>query len=310
MRRIRLKIQALFKDYLPLKSYFKESRRSLALGLALLLAVDLAQLLIPLVIKKAIDSLTLQIATTRLLLHYSLMIMVIAAGMAVLRFVWRHLLFGFARRLEQSLRNRLYRHIQSLSASYYQRIKTGDLMAHFVNDINAIRMATGMGLVALTDGLVMGLMAIAFMIYISPLLTLIALIPAPFMIFFSARLTRRMALGHEKVQNSFGSLTEKVREAFAGIRVVKTYNRETWETKKIEQEGRNYIVANLDLARLLALFEPMLMIITNAGLVIVIWLGGRLTLFDRITTGDLVAFISYLNLLTWPMLAIGWVTSL
>ena len=310
MKRNRSKIQTLFKDFLPLKSYFRESLGSLALGLALLLAVDLAQLLIPLVIKKVIDGLTLQTATTRLLLQYALIIIAIAAGMAVLRFIWRHLLFGFARRLEQSLRNRLYRHIQSLSLSYYQRIKTGDLMAHFVNDINAIRMASGMGLVALTDGLVMGLMAIGFMIYISPLLTLITLIPTPFVIYFTARLTHRMAQGHEKVQNSFGALTEKVREAFAGIRIVKSYNRETWETEKIEQEGRNYITANLDLAKLLALFNPLLMILTNIGLVIVIWLGGRLTLFNRITTGDLVAFISYLNLLTWPMLAIGWVTSL
>ena len=310
MQKIRSKVHNLFKDYLPLKSYFRESLWALVLGLALLLVVDLAQLLIPLVIKKAIDGLTLQIATTRLLLQYALIIMAIAAGMAVLRFIWRHLLFGFSRRLEQSLRNRLYGHIQSLSLSYYQRIKTGDLMAHFVNDINAIRMATGMGLVALTDGLVMGLMAIGFMIYISPLLTLIALIPTPFVIYFTARLTHRMALGHEKVQKSFGDLTEKVREAFAGIRIVKSYNRETWETQKIEQEGRNYITANLDLAKLLALFNPIIMIITNIGLVIAIWLGGRLTLFNRITTGDLVAFISYLNLLTWPMLAIGWVTSL
>jgi len=310
MQKIRSKVHNLFKDYLPLKSYFRESLGSLVLGLALLLTVDLAQLLIPLVIKKAIDGLTLQTATTRLLLQYALIIMAIAAGMAVLRFIWRHLLFGFARRLEQSLRNRLYDHIQSLSLSYYQRIKTGDLMAHFVNDINAIRMATGMGLVALTDGLVMGLMAIGFMIYISPLLTLITLIPTPFVIYFTARLTHRMAMGHEKVQKSFGALTEKVREAFAGIRIVKSYNRETWETQKIEQEGRNYITANLDLAKLLALFNPLLMILTNIGLVIAIWLGGRLTLFNRITTGDLVAFISYLNLLTWPMLAIGWVTSL
>jgi ATP-binding cassette, subfamily B, multidrug efflux pump len=298
------------RNFRPLKVYFVRNKWILAIGMVSLLVVDLLQLLIPLVIRKAIDSLTIKTATSIMLLRYGAVILAIALTMALLRYVWRHCLFGLSRKIEEGVRNQLYTHLQTLSLSYYHRTRTGDLMARAINDINAVRMATGMGLVALTDGLVLGIAAVGFMLYINYYLTLISIIPAPVLIYFTRILTRRMSTGYEKVQAVFSDLTERAREAFAGIRVVKAYARETWTYGKMEREGARYISENMRLAKSISLFLPLMTIFTDLGLAIVIWLGGRLTILGHITTGDFVAFISYLNLLTWPMMAIGWVANL
>jgi ATP-binding cassette subfamily B multidrug efflux pump len=303
-------IKESLKNFLPLKEYFVRNRWALAAGLLSLLAVDFLQLLIPMVIKRAIDALTLGKATSSFLLQCGAIILAISFIMASLRYVWRHCLFGLSRKIEEGIRNRLYEHLQTLSVSFYHRTKTGDLMARAINDINAIRMATGMGLVALTDGLVMGISAIGFMLYIEPSLTLISVVPAPLLIYFTRILTRRMSSGYERVQATFSDLTERTREAFAGIRVVKAYAREPWTHGKLKKEGETYIRENIHLTKTLGFFSAMMVIFTNLGLAIVIWFGGRLTILGHITTGDFVAFISYLNLLMWPMMAIGWVTNM
>ncbi len=306
----RFPFKETLKNYLPLKEYFVKGRWHLAIGLLSLLLVDLLQVLIPLVIKKVIDALTFNNATSGLLLKYGTIIMAIALTIALFRYLWRYFLFGLSRKVEEALRNRLYRHLQTLSYSFYQRAKTGDLMARSINDINAVRMATGMGIIALTDGLVLGLATIGFMLYINPLLTVIALIPAPLLIYATRILARRMSTGYERVQSTFADLTEEAREAFAGIRVVKSYGKESWEYNKIKEEGANYISENMQLAKTIAVFFPAMGIFANLGLAIVIWMGGRLTILGDITTGDFVAFISYLYLLAWPLTAIGWVTNL
>ena len=304
------RLHETFKNFLPLKPYFKENVGRIILGLLCLLLVDALQLIIPLVIKRAVDILTLKTAYASLLLRQALLIVGLATLIAGFRYVWRYLIFGHSRRVEQRLRNRLYGHLQTLSLSFYQRMKTGDLMARSINDINAVRMAAGMGLVAVTDGLVLGLAAVGFMISINLKLTLLSLIPAPFVVLGTRILTRRMSRGFENVQKTFSDLTERVREAFSGIRVLKAYNREAWADQRIEREGRRYVRVNLELARTMAFFFPMMAVFTNAGLAVVIGLGGRLTIAGDITTGDFVAFTTYLNLLTWPMMAMGWVTNL
>ncbi|UCG64819.1 MAG: ABC transporter ATP-binding protein [Deltaproteobacteria bacterium] len=300
----------MLRDFKPLKIYFIENRIALALGLSSLLLVDALQLFIPRIIKKSIDALTMGQASVRLLLTYALIIVGIALTMAVFRYIWRYLVFGHARKVEQALRNRIYRHLQTLSLSFYWRVKTGDLMARAVNDIDAVRMATGMGLVALTDGIVLGLATIGFMLYINVELTLISLIPTPFIVYFTLIITRRMGKGFRQVQQTFSEVTESVREALAGIRIIKAYNRQSWGYGRVKETGETYVRNNLELARSLALFFPVMTLFTNLGLAIVIWIGGRLTILGNITTGDFVAFISYLNLLTWPLMALGWVTNL
>ena len=306
----RFPFKGTFKNYLPLKEYFIKGRWHLAIGLLSLLLVDLLQVLIPLIIKNVIDALTFNNATSGLLLKYGMIIMTIALTIALFRYLWRYFLFGHSRKVEEALRGRLYAHLQTLSFSFYQRTKTGDLMARAINDINAVRMATGMGIIALTDGFVLGMATIGFMLYINPLLTAIALIPAPLLIYATRILARRMSTGYERVQSTFADLTEEAREAFAGIRVVKSYGKESWEYDKIREEGENYLSENMQLAKTMAFFFPAMGIFANLGLAIVIWMGGRLTILGDITTGDFVAFISYLYLLAWPLTAIGWVTNL
>ena len=300
----------MLKDFRPLKPYFIENRLALILGLSSLLLVDALQLYIPRIIKSSIDALTMGGANLHALLTYALTIVGIALAMAVFRYFWRYLVFGHSRKVEEALRNRIYQHLQTLPMSFYWRTNTGDVMARAVNDIDAVRMAAGMGLVALTDGIVLGLATIGFMLYINISLTLISLIPTPFIVYLSLILTRRLGRQFRHAQQTFSELTESAREAFAGIRVVKAYNREQWEYSRVKQRGDRYIENNLALGRTLALFFPVMTLFTNLGLAAVIWLGGRLTILGATTTGDFVAFISYLNLLTWPMMALGWVTNL
>jgi ATP-binding cassette subfamily B multidrug efflux pump len=300
----------MLKDFEPLKTYFIKNRMALIVGLSSLLLVDALQLFIPRIIKKTIDVLTAGQASSGLLLRYGLIIVGIAMAMAIFRYIWRYLVFGHSRKVEEALRNRMYEHLQTLSLSFYWRTKTGDLMARAVNDIDAVRMAAGIGLVALTDGVVLGLATVGFMLYINIKLTLVSLVPTPFIVYFTLIITRRMGRGFRQVQQSFSELTESVREALAGVRLIKAYNRQPWEYSRVKDQGERYIKHNLDLARFLALFFPLMTLFTNLGLAVVIWIGGRLTILGDITTGDFVAFISYLNLLTWPMMALGWVTNL
>ncbi len=300
----------MLKDFKPLTTYFIENRIALIIGLSSLLFVDTLQLFIPRIIKKSIDSLTVGQASSGLLIRYALIIVGIAITMAIFRYIWRYFVFGHSRKVEKALRNRIYKHLQTLSISYYWKTKTGDLMARAVNDIDAVRMAAGMGLVALTDGVVLGLATIGFMLYIDIKLTLISLIPTPFIFYFTLIITRKMGREFKQVQQTFSELTESVREVLAGIRVIKVYNRQAWGYRRVKDKGETYISNNLDLATTLAIFFPMMTLFTNLGLAVVIWIGGRLTILGSITTGDFVAFISYLNLLTWPMMALGWVTNL
>jgi ATP-binding cassette, subfamily B, multidrug efflux pump len=306
----RLPFVATFKHFAPLKGYFIENRWALAAGLFSLLLVDGLQVLIPLIIRRAINLMTEQTATPFLLLQSSLLILGIAIVMAIFRYIWRFLIFGHSRKVEEHLRNRMYEHLQTLPQSFYHRTKTGDLMARSINDINAVRMAVGMGLVALTDGLILGLTTVILMLSIDVRLTLISLLPAPLVVVVTRILTRRMSIGFDNVQKSFSDVTERVREAFSGIRVVKAFTREEWAFDRIKQEGDRYISENLSLAKTLGFFFPLMAIFTNAGLAVVIWFGGRLTILGSITTGDFVAFTAYLNLLSWPMMAMGWVTNL
>ncbi len=301
------KITGPFRTLIPM---FRDNWVRLAAGLFFLLLVDFLQLQIPLILRSAVDALTTFKASPALLLRYAFAILGLAVTIAVFRFFWRLALLGFSRILEERLRNLLYGHLQALTPSFYHRARTGDLMARATNDLNAIRMAAGMGLVALVDSLVLGAATIGFMLHLSPSLTLLALVPMPLIVFFSRRLTRRMSSGYERVQKAFSDLTERVREAFSGIRVVKVYAREPWTLFRLRREGDKYVKENLFLARTLAVLFPLMVVFTNLGLCVVVWFGGRLAVLDHISTGDFVAFTAYLNLLAWPLMAMGWVINL
>jgi ATP-binding cassette subfamily B protein len=296
--------------YRILLPYFRRNLGILAIGVSSLLIVDLLQLFIPRVIKLAVDDLTSYQATSARLLSYAGMVLALALGIVVFRFVWRRCLFGHSRQVEEALRNRLFAHLQTLSFSYFDRANTGDLMAHATNDVQAVQLAAGMGLVALTDTLVLGTAAIGFMLYINPSLTLIALLPMPFIALFARTISKIFYERFQKVQASFSQLTERARENLAGIRTIKAYTQETAEIKRFDQTGREYIAENLRMVKISGLFSPMSLLFTNLSMALVLVIGGKLTILNTISVGDFVAFNSYLLLLTWPMMALGWMINL
>ncbi|MFP3981327.1 MAG: ABC transporter ATP-binding protein [Desulfobacterales bacterium] len=293
-----------------IKPYFHQRRGIIFIGIACLMVVDVLQLFIPRVVKWAVDELTAGTIDMAGLGRYAGMIAIIAAFMTVLRFFWRRLLIGTSRVVEEGLRNRLFSHVQTLSSAYFDQRSTGDLMAHATNDINNVRMAVGMGMVALTDAIFLGSAAIGFMAYIDIRLTALALIPMPVIAVFTRIFGRKMHRLYTRVQATFSEMTEIVRESFSGIRMVKAYNREETEFGRLKGISNSYIADNIKLVNITGSFFPMMVFFTNVSLTIVVFFGGRLTIAKHITPGDFVAFISYLNMLTWPMMALGWLTNL
>jgi ATP-binding cassette subfamily B protein len=293
-----------------IKPYFAENRRLILIGFLCLILVDLLQLFVPRIIKRVIDDLTAFQIDMNGLVMYAVYIGGIGITIGFFRYLWRRCLLGTSRRVEEGLRNQLFTHMETLSATYFDKTQTGDLMARATNDIQQVRMATGMGMVALNDAIVLGAAAIGFMAYINVRLTLFVLIPMPFIVLGTRFFGRQMHRRYQDVQGSFADLTEGVRERLTGIRIVKAYGTETTEQQQIEQLSGKYIQKNLNLVAITGSFFPLMLLFSNTSLAIVIYLGGRQTILQEITAGDFVAFISYLGLLTWPMMAMGWVTNL
>jgi ATP-binding cassette subfamily B multidrug efflux pump len=282
----------------------------LAIGFIALVTVDLAQLYVPRLIKFAVDDLTAGTATSASLLILGMGVLGLAVFMAGLRILWRPMLFGFARAAERDVRSRLFEHLQSMHLGYLNDNPPGEIMARATNDLNNIRMAAGMGMVAAVDGFFMGLAALGFMLYISPLLTLLAILPMPCVVLLTRAQSKKMHQGYIDVQESFSAMTEQVREVLSGIRLVKAYGLAGREMGRLAKSGRGYLEQNLHLAKVLGLFFPMMAMFTNLCLAVVLGAGGTMTVFGDITPGDYVAFSAYLNMLTWPMMALGWVVSL
>ena len=280
------------------------------MGLLALVLVDIFQLYIPRLIKLAVDDLTYGRADAARLLTIAGWVLALAVAMAGMRMVWRPLLMGFARLVERELRLKLFDHLQSMHLGYLDDNPPGELMARATNDLNNIRMATGIGLVAAVDGAFMGMAAIGFMLYISPLLALLAILPMPAIVVLARQQSRRFHHRYNRVQEAFSAMTEQVREVMSGARLVKSYALAGPEEKRLEMAARGYLRQNLGLARIMALFFPLMVFFTNLSLAVVLGVGGPFAVFNKITAGDFVAFTAYLGMLTWPMMALGWVVSL
>ncbi|GAB6097249.1 ABC transporter ATP-binding protein [Desulfatiferula olefinivorans] len=293
-----------------IRPYFRANATLILLGLVCLVVADALQLFIPRVIKWAVDDLALSAGAGERLSNHALTIVMAALLIAVFRYGWRRFLIGTSRKIEEGLRDRLFSHIQTLSAGYFARTSTGSLMAHATNDITNIRMATGMGMVALIDAVFLGTGTIVFMVWINGRLALLALLPMPLIVISARIFSRIMHARYKDVQATFSELTEGVRENLAGIRIIKAYTREARSLARVEDLSRTYVKKNIDLIRVTGSFFPLMLMLSNLSLIIVIYLGGRQTIFGTISPGDLVAFISYLGLLTWPMMALGWMTNL
>jgi ATP-binding cassette subfamily B protein len=289
---------------------FKRYRLRLALGFTALVIVDFLQLTIPRIIKHAVDSLAGLTVTTGELAWYGVIIIAIAAIVVLLRFCWRYMIIGFSRLLETGIRNRIFDHILKMDAPFFERYTTGDLMAHSSNDLSAVQMACGMGMVAAADALVMSVAAICFMLIIDPTLTLLALLPMPFLAVATRILSGRLHNRFSTVQEQFSELTEFSRSTLISFGLIKAYTMEDFQTSRFDGLGRQYVQSNLKVARIQGLISPLATLVGSIGMLMVLYFGGRLVIESAITLGDFVAFITYLYMLIWPMMAIGWVANL
>jgi ATP-binding cassette subfamily B protein len=289
--------------------YFaKKYRWRYILGVVWLILVDILQLIVPSLLGDITDKMKYNTLDLSGIIKYSFIIIGLAIGTAFFRFIWRYFIFGTARRIEKNLRESFYEKLQSLSTRYFHNNKTGDLMAHATNDINAIRMALGPGVVMLADAVFLTIATVGILLFTIDLrLTLLALIPLPFLSLIAVKFGKKIHQRFLKVQESFSNLTDKVQENFSGIRVVKAFSQENEEIDKFSKANRKNFDKNVDMIKISGLFNPLVQLISGFSFLIVIWYGGMLVIRGTISLGDFVAFNSYLAMLTWPMMALGFV---
>jgi ATP-binding cassette subfamily B protein len=293
-----------------IRPVFVRNRYRLALGFGALIGVDFLQLTIPRLLKWAVDGLADGSGSQAGLLKISFFILLVSVGAALLRFCWRYLIIGFSRLLELDIRNLIFSHILKMDRSFFEDRTTGDIMAHSSNDLQAVQMACGIGLVSAVDALVMSCAAIGFMVHLNLKLTLFALMPMPVLAVCTRILTGRLHHSFNVVQEQFSLLTEFVRSTLVSMRLVKAYTMENMQKKNFEQLGREYVRCNIRVAVINGLLFPVAVLVGNMGMLLVLYYGGRLAITGVITLGDFVAFITYMYMLVWPMMAIGWVANL
>ena len=293
------------KELLKLKKYVGRHKWKITAGLLALIVVDILQLFIPQVLKLTINALADGTATLSLILTYGWWVIAIALGMGAGRFFWRYFIIGSARRIERELRQDFFSHLAFLDFSFFDEHKTGDLMAHATNDVNAVRMALGFGMVILTDIVVLGIASLYMMFHISPRLSLYALIPLPFLSLVVAFFGQMIRKRFEQVQASFSELTERVRENISGIRVVKFFVQEEPEKQRFRESSRDYYAKNMKLVKVWGAFFPAIMFIASLSQGITFLAGGKMVIFGSVSLGEFVAFSAYLGILIWPMIAIG-----
>ncbi|MEA2103524.1 MAG: ABC transporter ATP-binding protein [Candidatus Cloacimonadota bacterium] len=291
-------------------SYLKPYWKRILLGILCLLLVDAAQLAIPKIIQHIIDTLHSPDFTTGIIFKFALLIFFLALFMAVLRFLWRLLLITNAFRIERQFRNEYYAHLQKLSATFYQRYNTGKLMAYATNDLQAVRMLFGIASVLAVDVFIMMIPTLIFMANIDFRLTIYVIIPLPFvtfiMIYFGKRIHKRFA----QVQKSFADLSGKVQEIISGIRLVKSFVREEEFAEKIKDKSMKLVHERIDVVKLWGMFFPLMFMIIGFSMMSLLYFGGKITILNKISIGEFVAFNSYLQLLVWPVIGIGWITNL
>jgi ATP-binding cassette, subfamily B, multidrug efflux pump len=298
------------KEFFSLRDYIIRDRWYLACGFAALIGVDLLQLVIPLVLKSAVDDLTLTSVSGSTLLQHGLLIAAIGAAAAVLRFIWRYCIVGTSRRIETALRDRLFAHAIHLPLAGLVNIRTGDLMSRMTNDLDAVRMCTGIGIVAMIDTVVLGLASVIFMACLSMKLALLCLMPMLIIILATWRMGGLLHRRFSLVQASFSRMTEMVRETLAGIAVIRAFAREPDNAGNFTAISADYISKNMALVKIWGSLFPFIVFISNISVCVLIFFGGRYTIEGSITPGDFVAFANYIWLLIWPMIALGWIVNL
>jgi ATP-binding cassette subfamily B multidrug efflux pump len=297
------------KSLRPLIPYFKKYRRSYVVGTICVFLTNGIWILFPLVIRRAVDDLHLGV-TKHKLGYYALALLAVAAAKGIFQFLTRWIVIGVSREIEFDLRNDLFRHLESLSYSYYQRTRTGDIMARATNDLNAVRMLLGPAIMYSANTIVFTAGALVFMLSISPKLTLYAFLPLPIVSITIQYFGRLIHERFERIQAMFSDISARAQENFSGARVIRAYVQEEAEIAAFERSNQEYIKRSLKLVRLMGMLWPTLETMLGLAIVLVLWLGGREVISGRITVGGFVAFNTYMVQLTWPIIALGWVINI
>jgi ATP-binding cassette subfamily B protein len=302
----------MWESLRTVRKYLWRYRRGLALGIVCLILKDLAQVSQPLMIGRAVDSLS-GAATGRaptLFLRYVAYLLIFALLKAVFQFGMRVILIGISRDVEYDLRNDLFAHLVGLAPDYYGRTRTGDIMARVTNDLNAVRMMLGPGLMYWGETSLTFVLAIGVMLKVDWRLALYAMMPAPAVSLAMLYSGRVIHARFEKIQEMFSDISSRVQENLSGVRMVRAFVQEKAEIRRFAELNRDYIAQNMKLVRIQAIFDPTMEVLIGATFLLVLWMGGRDVLRHRISIGNFVMFNTYMGMLIWPMIALGWVVNL
>ncbi|MGX7351027.1 ABC transporter ATP-binding protein [Enterococcus canis] len=294
------------KIFQKLGWFFKEEKRSYLIGVAALVAVAIVQLVPPKVIGIVIDEIASREIVISTILGWVALLAVAAIAQYLFRYIWRQNIWGSAAKLEKRLRQDLFRHFTLMDQNFYQKHRTGDLMAHATNDLNAIQNVAGAGILTFADSIITGGMTIiAMVLFVDWRLTLIALLPLPLLAVTARVLGTKLHDAFREAQEAFSDINDKTQESITGIKVIKTFGQEEEDIADFQRKIDNAIVKNRKVNFLDALFDPFITLIIGVSYVLTILIGGRYIMTDTITIGQLVSFISYIGMLVWPMFAIG-----
>lgn len=299
----------MLKSLSPVWPYLQRYRKGLALGIGSLTMKALLACALPLVMRQGVDSMSAGFKVTSVL-RFAGLLVALALLKGVFQYWMRVIIIGISRDIEFDLRNDLFRHLVELSQDFYARFRTGDIMARSTNDLNAVRMMLGPGIMYWAETSLTFVLSVAVMLNTDVRLTLMALLPAPLVslavIFFGRRIHKRF----EHIQSMFSDISSRVQENLAGVRVVRAYAQEKAEVAQFEHLNDGYARENVGLARLQGFFTSLLQAFIGFTFLLVIWAGGRQLLAHHITIGSFVMFNTYMGMLIWPMIAFGWVVNL
>jgi len=291
------------------RKYLKRYRWGMALGGLCLVLKDIAQAFQPLMIRGAVDGFKAANASA-VFMRFAAYLVGLALLKGVFQYWMRVIIIGISRDIEYDLRNDLFRHLVSLSPDYYGRTRTGDIMARATNDLNAVRMMLGPGVMYWFETSLTFALAILIMVRVDWRLALFAVLPAPAVslavIFFGRRIHERF----EQLQAMFSDISSRVQENLSGVRMIRAFAQEKAEMRRFEELNRRYIAANIKLVRIQGLFQPLLEALIGMTFLMVLWVGGNQVLAGRISVGSFVMFNTYMGMLVWPMIALGWVVNL
>jgi ATP-binding cassette, subfamily B, multidrug efflux pump len=313
----------------PLLPYLKRYRWGFVAGIFCIFLSNGAWIFLPQVIRHAIDDLNAGVTSAKLL-HFAWQMLEVAAIRGVFLFLTRWIVIGISRDIEYDLRNDLFAHLETLSYSYYQRMRTGDIMARVTNDLNAVRMLLGPAIMYSANTFVFTAGALFFMVLISPKLTFYAFLPLPLVSLVIQHFGRRIHERFERIQAMFSDISARAQENFSGARVIRAYVQEEAEISAFEDANQEYISRSLKLVRLMGMLWPTLELMLGLAMVLVLWMGGRevlhgqtvvnlvsslgtrttLLLPGSVTVGDFAAFNIYMMQLTFPVIALGWVVNI